>query len=278
MADLPSPRSIRTDIPETIEAVVMQALSIDPDSRFATPGDLADAFTQASAATPSERPQPAISSASPVRWLALGAIGLVMIVGLIVATNGSSVPAVAPSPLPTRDATERAIPSETPSPTLTHTPTLPPTSTPTALPQTPGASRTSTPPSATVLPASPLPTRVVQRTPVFSVTSLTLKPIRSFRNSGSLLDLYFDAIIQPATGGPYGQLFAYLPTIDSLVSQRIGAQVYGGTQGLQVTLVVECAGLPGSFTTNEILLQIRPDDRGPVLYSSSIPYTVTWCQ
>jgi len=92
------------------------------------------------------------------------------------------------------------------------------------------------------------------------------------------LDLYFDAVIEPAAGGPFGQLFAYLPQIDSLVSSRIGAQVSSGTQLLHVTLVVDCSQLPGPFTTEQVFLEIRETDRSPTLYSQTIDYTKTWCR
>ena len=92
------------------------------------------------------------------------------------------------------------------------------------------------------------------------------------------LDVYFDVVVQSSADGPYGQLFAYLPDIDSLVTNRVGAQVYSGAQLLHVTLILDCVSLGQPFTTNQVVLEIRAADQGPALYATSVPYRATWCR
>lgn len=281
MADLPSPRSIRANIPPAAEAVVMRALSIDPDARYATPGALAEAFAQAVEATS----VPPSGRAQTMRWIVSGGIGLLIVIVLIAAASGLSAPAAAPSPLPTIASSF----TDTPPPTAVRTPTRTreTSATPTLRPAT--ASPTVRAPAigptgAPTLGVSPTPvaTPAVFRgptpTPAFSVVLLQLRPFPVQAGSGAQLDLYFDAIVQPSVGGPYGQLFAFLPVIDSLVETRIGAQVSSGTQLLHVTLAVDCAQLPQPFTTHQIFLEIRETDRSPTLYATSIDYTRTWCR
>jgi hypothetical protein len=110
------------------------------------------------------------------------------------------------------------------------------------------------------------------------VVSLELKspPVRL--DVGDRLELFFDMVIAPAQGGPYGQLFAFLPEIDSLVTERLGAQVSSGTQVLRLVIGVDCARLPEPLTTDRIILEIRENDRSPTLYATSIPYIQTWCR
>ena len=284
MAELPSPRSIRSSIPPAIEAVVVRALSIDPEARYATSGALAEAFTEAVEVASSEQAAstPPSSRAPVARWIAFGTIGLLLILGVIVAATGSNAPAAAPSPSPTIAASETPLPAASPTSTLSSSPT-PTRSRATASP----APRTQTANPTSTLTPSALPTRALTATvprsptptpPAFTVVSLTLKPFPAQPDGGDRLDVHFDAVVQPSVGGPYGQLFAYLPTIDSLVTTRIGAQVSSGTQLLHVTLIVDCARLPKPFATNQIFLEIRPTDRGPTLYATSIDYVKTWCR
>ena len=277
MAGLPSPRSIRPDIPLAVEAVTMRALSIDPESRYATPGALALAFVEAAGAAG----EPA--SQKPARrpvlgWIA-GFVALVLLVAAVALSGGLNVPATAPTPSPTRVATETIAPTSLP--THTHTPA--PTPTPTtrratspAPTRTPGPTRT---PESTATAAS-TPALVIQpaQTPTFRVVSLGLKPPANRGGPPDRLDLFFDAVVEPSTGGPFGQLFAYLPVIDSLVTSRVGAQVSSGAQLLHVTLVVDCAQLSKPFTTDQVFLEIRETDRSPALYSQTIDYTKTWCR
>ncbi len=289
MADLPSPRSIRSSIPPAVEAVVMRALSIDPDARHATPGALADAFAQAVAAASRDEavsaPPPGL--AQTMRWIVSGAIGLLVVIILIAAAGGLNTPAAVPSPLPTiaGSFTDTPPPTAVRTPTRTReasaTPTLQrATASPTVRAQTIG------PIIAPTLGVSPTPVAAVittvfrnpTPTPAFSVVLLQLRPFPAQAGGGAQLDLYFDAVVQPSAGGPYGQLFAFLPAIDSLVETRIGAQVSSGAQLLHVTLAVDCAQLQQPFTTHQIFLEIRKTDRGPALYSTSIDYIRTWCR
>ena len=43
----PAPSTLNSKLPRTLDAVVLQALAVDPDQRYANPGDLADAYLQA---------------------------------------------------------------------------------------------------------------------------------------------------------------------------------------------------------------------------------------
>jgi hypothetical protein len=277
MVDLPPPRSIRAGITLAVEAVVMRAMSIDPESRYATPGALAEAYAEAAEIAFGEQAA-ATPARSPLwRWLALGAIGLLVVVGLIIAANRSVAPAAVASP----SFTAIAAPTEVPSPTAranTPAPTARAvTLSPTARRATPVVTRSATPgASATPTLTVTLPTRTP--TPAFSVVTLELKPPPVRVEFANRLELLFDVTVQSSNFGPFGQLFAYLPDIDSLVTTRIGAQVTTGAQVLKVTLVVDCAGLSQPVTTDRIFLEIRPTDRGPTLYATGIDYTKTWCR
>ncbi|HLF28545.1 MAG TPA: protein kinase [Anaerolineae bacterium] len=277
MANLPSPRSLRAGIPPGIEAVVLRALSIDPESRYATPDALAQAFAEAASSEPAQAaPSPRLPWA---RWAAFGLVGLAIVVGAIIAASGPGAPAAVATPSPTLAVTEPAS-GTTPSPAAAFTDTPTPTRTRTR-PASP-APRTRTPaPTATAsatpaLPVASLPSL----TPVsaFTVVSLTLKPPPARVERVDRLELLFDATVQSSTGGPFGQLFAYLPIIDSLVTTRIGAQVTSGEQVLSLTLIVDCLQAPEPVTTDRIFLEIRPTDRGPTLYATAIPYLKTWCR
>ncbi len=284
MADLPAPRSIRASIPPAIEAVVMRAMSIDPEARYATPGALAEAFAGAAEIAPIEQVEP-VPSRRLLRtdWIAAGVIGLVALIAVIVVSSGANVPAAAPSHTPTSAGAvaETRAPDASPaaaSPTEAPvTPTRPgATASPTAPSPTTGPSRTPAPTASATVAVATRPANTP--TPAFTVVSLSLKPPANRDAPGSRLELIFDAVVQPLTGGPFGQLFAYLPDIDALVTTRIGAQVTSGTQVLKVTLVVDCAQLPAGATTDRIFLEIRPTDRGPTLYATSIDYTKQWCR
>jgi len=278
MTDLPLPRSIRPGIPLAVEAVTVRALSIDPESRYATPGALAQAFAEASKETGGEQLSQASSRRRPsLGWIAGFAV-LLLLVAVIALSGGLNAPAAAPSLPPTATATEVVAPTPSPIPTLTntYTPTAKPaTATATNPARTPEPTRTSEPTaSATGTPAT---VTGFTQAPTFRVVSLALKPPANRPGPPDRLDLYFDSVIEPAAGGPFGQLFAYLPQIDSLVTSRIGAQVSSGTQLLHVTLVVDCLQLPGPFTTNQVFLEIRETDRSPALFATAIDYTKIWC-
>ena len=278
--DLSAPRSIRSAIPKSIEDVVMRALSINPDARYATPGALADAFAEAMRSVPGEQAT-AVPRSPLLRWIALGAIGILIVIGALMAANGSITPATVASATPSPTIAD----SFTSTPTRTHTPasTAANSSTP-----APTRTRTSTPtraatgtPTPSVSPTRVLTaTTVVNRTPtpLFSVISLKLKEPPTRIDYRDRLVLFFDAVVQPPTGGPFGQLFAFVPEVDPLVTTRIGAQVSSGTQLLHVTLIVDCGPAPDPIKTNRVALEIRATDLGPALYSTTIEYLKTWCQ
>jgi serine/threonine-protein kinase len=278
MTNLPSPRSIRPGIPPAVEAVTMRALSIDPESRYATPGALAEAVAEASEAAAGEQTSPESSRRLSLGWIA-GSVVLLVLVAVVILSGGLNAPAAAPSLSPTTTAAEVVAPTPSPIPTLTNTftPTAQRvTATVTSRPRTPSLTPTLEPT------ASAASTLALDTTPTqpstFRVVSLALKAPANRQGPSDQLDLFFDAVIEPAAGEPFGQLFAYLPQIDSLVSSRIGAQVSSGTQLLHVALVVDCSQLPEPFTTDQVFLEIRETDRSPALYSQTIDYTKTWCR
>ena len=175
---LPMPRSLRPDVPEAIERVILRALAKDPDDRFATAGDLVAALRAALTNPPVDFPpanqsqvQPAaIPSASfpaplipraglRLQWLIglAGVGGLVILVGVFLwgrsgmpAAELTTPSAEAHSLRPTLSPLEGGAVGAglSPSPTATATPpaTLPPPS----LTMTPS-------PTATLVPASPTP-------------------------------------------------------------------------------------------------------------------------
>jgi len=110
-----------------------------------------------------------------------------------------------------------------------------------------------------------------------TVKSLILRTIPQ-TNDSARLDLFFDAVVEPSTGGPFGQLFPYLPEIGSLVTARVGAQVSSGTQLLHVTLLVDCRQISQPYTTNQVLLEIRRNESGPLLWAATLEYARTWCE
>ncbi len=281
MADLPSPRSLRSSISPAVEAVVMRAMSIDPEARYAAPGALAEAFAQATEIASSEKAAPAAPARpSMPRWIVIGVIGLLIAIGVVVAANGSAIPAADLPASPTLAAASTQTPAPTGPPTPTPTPRHTRTPTPRTVTASPAA-RTPTPSPTLTASATNTPAITAQPpltpTPAFTVVLLALKPPPSRVEFGDRLGLFFDAVVQPPVGGPFGQLFAYLPNIDALVTTRIGAQVSSGTQLLHLTLIVDCTRLPQPVTTDRIFLEIRPTDRGPTLYVTSIDYTKTWC-
>lgn len=276
MAELPTPRSIRSDIPPAVEAVILRALSIDPASRHATPNVLAEAFAEAVETAAADQPAKPARPAG-LAWIAAGAVGLLILIGVLVVSSGTNAPAAAPSPTIADAFTSTPAATDAPTPAVT------PTATPRAATATPTARLATSTPSGTPAPtasASPPPvTRAaVNATPVFRVVSLVLKPPANRDVPGERLNLLFDAVIEPAEGGPFGQLFVYLPDIDSLVTTRIGAQVSSGVQVLNVTLAVDCRQLSAPFATDRLFLEIRETDRGPVLYAQTIEYTKIWCR
>lgn len=298
LVELPAPRSIRPEISLEVEEVVMRALSIDPDARYATPGELVEAYLEVAAQDEgeSERAPLVPMMGLPLRRMVLGALGIIAVgvIAWVVASSAPGTAVVEPTASVTASPTA-SIATEAPSSTLpvlsdtstatntarpsaTHTSTRPTTITLAATPTLAAASVVETL-SARTAPAAFTPAPIVPTaTATFTVVKFELKspPVRL--DVGDRLELFFDMEIAPAQGGPYGQLFAFLPEIDSLVTERLGAQVSSGTQVLRLVIGVDCARLPEPVTTDRIILEIRENDRSPTLFATSIPYVQIWCR
>ena len=290
MTELPAPRSLHADVPAAVEEVILRAMSIDPESRYASPGALAEAFTAAvESAAAEQAPAETRRRLPAIGWMAAGLVGLVALVAVIVASSGANAPGAAPVPTAsaTLQATVASAPAQSPSLAPAVSPTVASTRAPTpstaaTLPGAASATASGPAPTASavalrsVTPVAVAPTR--SPSPAFTVVSLILKPPANRVSPPDRLDLIFDAVLRPTSGGPFGQLFAYVPEIDGLVTQRVGAQVTSGTQVLRVTLIVDCAQFGGPLTTDKVLLEIRQTDRSPTLYATSIDYTKQWCR
>jgi hypothetical protein len=168
---LPLPRSVKPDLPEGVERVILKALAKAPDDRYQSMRDLVDAFDRAVSAAPTEvhalpptptlvqetgaepttlvSGRPATSAGRPSLWiLAVAGLALVVLVltGVILSRRPDRVEvsgeplAVAP---PTATATLTAIPTARATSTLAEslapsapTPTLLPAASPPAPPTT----------------------------------------------------------------------------------------------------------------------------------------------
>lgn len=185
---LPPPRTIKPDLPEALEQVIIKALAKEPAERYTTAAEMVQAlraaipetspsklvptnpFIERGALTPAEPPakpkpteqaQPK-SSSLPI-YLLLGCAALIGLfaclagVGLIFYWGGNTVVAeVTPSPTPKPSPTPTELP-----PTPTDTPTPENTTTPT--PSLPSPTPTDTPAAQANLPI-PLPTSTASAT------------------------------------------------------------------------------------------------------------------
>jgi hypothetical protein len=301
----PAPGTLNSKLPRALDAIVLQALAVDPEQRYATPGDLAEAYAQARAgkkAAPVSAPIAAATAVAAVttvdtrvrrvsvrraepekknRWRMAGLIGgvligLLMIIGLI-ALASQTPAAVAPRPTETLRPTATLMPltTPTPQPSPSHTPTVP-TSTATSNPIEPTATSTTTAePTAT-----PRVTRAATRflptvTPALSIAPLTL----AFpRNEGrDNLSLAFQTAILPADAGVIGTLSMAVPAVEPFVIDRTLAQVGSGDQVLRVALSINCGKVVGPITSPQIILTLR-DDRGKALLIQSLEYEKQWCE
>jgi serine/threonine protein kinase len=161
------------DLPEAVEAVILQALAKEPADRFSMAQGMVDALNQAwkvPALLPigGRTSLPALSARGSLLQvlLVLGVLALVIIglIGGFTLLRGGSSSALAvvtasatPTPLPT--ITETSARTETPSPTAA-TATASPSRTPTSIPSPTGTST----PTATPTPTAK-PTRTKTRTP-----------------------------------------------------------------------------------------------------------------
>lgn len=60
-APLPPPRTLRPDLPEAVERVILKAMAKDPDGRFQTAGEMAGALRAAFGADPHPSPHPTLT-------------------------------------------------------------------------------------------------------------------------------------------------------------------------------------------------------------------------
>ena len=140
---LPLPSSIKPDVPEAIEQVILKALAKQPEDRFATAAEFLAAWKRAyaegesasrvptpastkieeSTLQPGKNAQPTVaavsetqSSASSTRWIVGGVIGtcllLAVAAGIVLALNWQVDATLGPGPEQTTAATEASQPSQ----------------------------------------------------------------------------------------------------------------------------------------------------------------------
>jgi hypothetical protein len=297
----PAPSTINSKLPRTLDVVVLQALAVDPDQRYATPGDLVDAYVQArvgkkaapvvaaatvaaAAAVDTRVRRVSVRRAEPEkknRWKIAGLIGGVLI-GLLViiaviALAAQTPAAVSPRPTETPRSTATLMPATTPTPQLppSNTPTVP-TSTVTSEPIEPTATSTTAAkptatPSATQATTRLLPTV----TPAFSIAPLALAFPRS--EGRDILSLTFRTNILPASAGIIGTLSMAVPSVEPFVLDRTLAQVGSGEQVLRLAVAINCGKVTEPITSQQIILTMR-DEKGNVLLTQPLEYEKRWCE
>ena len=201
--DAESPRSIREDVPEELEAIVARCMAKSPDDRYQTPGELANELagilgmaTTPSVSQPVSRPpvresaQELVSGGKePARrnriaLIAAGGFGAMIVIVLIVMAASQPrggdpprprPPVIAPPAIETPTPTAAPIPAPTEAPVAAlmkdmATATLEPTSTPEPTP--------TTQPTFTPLPTStPEPTSTPVPTPTPYPIQSTFTPL-----------------------------------------------------------------------------------------------------
>jgi len=164
---LPSLRKVNPAIPEAVERVVLKAMAKDPDDRYQSTGELAEALKKA-VMVPVGEAVPLWQKVPQWAWGVMGGVVLLAVVGGVL-LGGSPMgislapPTATPITTSTSAATPRPphTPSATPADTLTptayptHTPSL--TNTPTVTP-TPTPMATTIPPTSTPVPPTNTPT------------------------------------------------------------------------------------------------------------------------
>lgn len=306
----PAPSTINSKLPRALDAVVLQALAVDPDQRQATAGDLADAYVQARVGKKAAPVAAAAAVAATAaigtrvrristrrtepekknRWKAAGLIGgaLIGLIVIVAAVALASQTPAAVTPRPTETLRFTATPSLLSTPTVqplpsntstvspataTSGPTLPATASPaTVTPTTvkPAASPTATP-SATPVAVRILPTV----TPSLSIAPLALVFPRSEGRDN--LSLTFHTNILPADAGVIGTLSMAVPAVEPFVSNRTLAQVGSGDQVLRVAVAVNCGPGVGPLTSQQIVLTLR-DEKDKVLLTQPFEYQKRWCE
>ncbi len=291
----PAPSTVNNKLPAALDAVVLKALAVDPEQRYATSGDLVEAYTQArldkkaapiaagalaTAAVAGSRvrrvsargAEPGSNNSWKIAGLISGiVIGLIVLFGAIILLSRTPA-AVAPSPL------------DTPRPTVTTLPVSTSTTQPTAAPS-PTSAATATLestaiPTSAVTPTSPaLPTRAVTRilptaTPSVSIAPLTLAFPRSEGRAN--LSLTFRTSVLPADAGVIGTLSMGVPDVEAYVINRDLAQVGSGDQVLRVGVAINCGLTAGPIVSQQIILTLR-NSNGQVLLTQPVDYQKRWC-
>jgi serine/threonine protein kinase len=273
----PPPSSINSKIPAAIDHVVMKALAIDPDQRYQTPRELADAYLQARASAGEVRGAARPSVKIERRWITLGIIGVLIIVGAMALWSSRSqvaAPSLTDTPAPTMTIAPTALPAMQPTPLDTPTASPPPrpSSTPTVLPT---SASTPTPIStATPLSLLTVTRRVPSATPTIAIEPLTLLMPR--QDDSMTLGLSFGTRIQPVDRGLIGTLSMSIPLIEPYVIERGLAQVGSGEQSLRVSITVDCRQMIDPITTQQVIITLT-DTSGKVLLSQTFDYTKRWC-
>jgi formylglycine-generating enzyme required for sulfatase activity len=169
---LPSPRTVNPDLPESVEQVILKALTKDPDERYATAGELSQALGDAVRESQTYRsqliaspsplgsaeisPSSGVATAQPrrfLKWVWL-VVGVAVLSLLLVFVSGSRW-LMSASNLHDKDTQEAVVPSiEYPTPLPT-----PVVEKPTEIPETEllAASPTSLPVASPTLDASVIP-------------------------------------------------------------------------------------------------------------------------
>lgn len=200
--DPPPAPSATAKVSAAMEAVILCALAKEPEQRFQSGADMAQALARLSDQTSPMRvlSQPA-QSRRPWLWPALAVIGFLIVLGILIpfaftsvtwtrlngtaaAVVSSPTPRITPLPTFTATASPTASPTQTPAPTstpsampsATPSPTSPPSPTPERQPDTPTAIPVvANPPTATLpSPDTPTPTLAAVSCPLPITTTLTL--------------------------------------------------------------------------------------------------------
>ncbi len=100
-APLPSPRSLRPDLPEAVERVILKALAKDPAHRYQTAGEMGRALQEALRSRKTAPLRPRLPIRRGFWWTMGGLAALVVLVGLLLVVRPwRRFPAPAPTPLP----------------------------------------------------------------------------------------------------------------------------------------------------------------------------------